>query len=152
VGAAALVLVLAAGLAGCGGDDDDGLAVTDLVVGTCFDEPVNAEQITEVEPVPCTGPHRYEVFAVFDLPVAEGEPYPGVENVDRAAQAGCDQSAAAPPADLYTTFALAPTEDGWAEGDRSVTCAASLASGEPSPVPLAVAGGGSSGTTLPPAT
>jgi hypothetical protein len=150
VALAVVAVVAVLGLAACG-DDDDGLAVTDLTVGTCFDEPVNAEQITDVKPVSCAGPHRYEVYAVFDLPVAAGEPFPGPENVDRAAAAGCAQAAAAPPADGYDTFSLAPTEKGWAEGDRSVTCAATLRSGEPSVGPLSAVVGGSSATTLPPA-
>jgi hypothetical protein len=149
--AGAVVAVLVAlGLGACGGDDDSGLAVTDLTIGTCFDEPVNAEQITEVHPVNCSGPHRYEVFATFDLPVAAGEPYPGAENVDRAASAGCSQQASAPPSDTYDTFALAPIEKGWDKGDRSVTCAATLRSGQPSTAPLSAASGGSSATTLPP--
>ncbi len=146
------VAVLVVTLAGwpCGGDDDSGLAVTDLTIGTCFDEPVNAEQITDVHPVNCAGPHRYEVYATFDLPVAAGEPYPGAENVDRAASAGCSQQASAPPPDVFDTFALAPVEKGWEEGDRSVTCAATLRSGQPSTAPLSAANGGSSATTLPP--
>jgi hypothetical protein len=148
----ALLAILAVlGVAACGGDDDSGLSVTELTVGTCFDEPVNAEQITDVKPVSCSAPHRYEVYAVFNLPVAAGEPYPGVENVDRAASAGCGQQPTAPPSDVFDTFALAPIEKGWDKGDRSVTCAATLKSGEQSTVPLSASNGGSSATTIPPA-
>jgi hypothetical protein len=146
---AAAVLAGVVALAACGGGDGGGLSVRSLTVGTCFDEPVNAEQITDVHPVPCTGAHRYEVYAVFALPLPAGEPYPGADNVDKAAVAGCGQQPGAPDGTLYDTFSLAPTEAGWNKGDRSVTCAASLRGGAISNGPLS-AGPGSSATTLPP--
>jgi hypothetical protein len=138
--ATALAVVAGLGaLAACGDDDDDGesrLGVEELRVGICFDEPIAAEVIDEVTPVPCNGPHLYEVFATFDLPLPVGEAYPGSPNVDVAARAGCEQAATAPPPEEFDIFALAPTEDGWDEGDRAVTCAAILRSGEPAQTPL----------------
>jgi putative regulator of septum formation len=129
------------GLLGCSGaDGPSGLAVTELPVGTCFDQPVAAEQIDVVDPVPCDQPHTYEVFATFDLPLPAGAPYPGADNVDAAASAGCADKADPATTERYDTFSLAPTEKGWDKDDRTVTCAAFLRSGEKATGPLAVAG------------
>lgn len=142
--AAALPLVLALGLAGCGGAvrDDTG-EVTEagqadafnLVLGDCLDEPslaADAEEGTEVSDVrvvPCSEAHDTEVFALFDL--ADGD-YPGDDAVTVQADEGCYAAFADFVGLSYEEseldyYYLTPTEGSWNElDDREVACLIAL--------------------------
>jgi hypothetical protein len=102
--------------------------VTGLQVGDCFDEPVGAQTITDVQHQPCTGPHDAEVFAVLTNPAGSGESYPVVSGFDDYIQQNC-----IPAWETYTARTWAddtelslsyfhPTLTGWGDGDRGFTC------------------------------
>lgn len=122
--------------AGAGALDDDttrdgsgaivesgGLGAYVMQIGDCFNDP-GAGQVASVEGVPCSQPHDNEVFAEFEL--ASG-PWPGeaalaedawyrcLGHFERYVGAEYETSSLG-----FTTFT--PVEEGWAEGDRLVTC------------------------------
>jgi hypothetical protein len=116
------VALVCLAMVACGSDGGD---VFSLEVGDCFDEPEDAEQVSQVPVVDCAEPHGNEVFAVFDLP--DGD-YPGTEAVQTAASDGClgDRfesyvGTAYPESEIFAS-ALWPTEGSWGAGDREVVC------------------------------
>jgi len=97
--------------------------VFQMKVGDCFNDE-SASQVTEVPKVPCTTPHKYEIYFSFKL---TGSTYPGDSVVSKESDDGCT-----PP---FTTFVgiaaadsnissgnLVPTSDSWKSGDREVLC------------------------------
>lgn len=87
------------------------LSVFDLVVGMCFDQIVDA---TNVRAVDCGGTWEFRVVEIFDMPQPAGDPYPGDEVTQAAAQDGCD----APTTQFYI-----PTADTWDQlDDREIVC------------------------------
>lgn len=98
-----------------------------LEVGDCFDEPVGATLITDVQHHPCNEAHTSEVIFVGNMTGAN-ETYPTDEVIDGYAEANCLPA--------YTTYTgrsfetdtemniawFYPTTDGWKDGDRGVTC------------------------------
>lgn len=102
------------------------ISVFDLRLGDCFDEPdfLDDYSIVTVPFVRCADPHDYEVFFVFELP--DG-PYPGEDEVWELADEGCfDEFAGFVGASYFESdldfFAIYPTADSWADGDRVVQC------------------------------
>lgn len=81
----------------------------------------------EMAPVPCTSPHRSQVFAQAAAGV-EDAPFPGDAAVDRQADMFCYgagfEDFVGTEYDESTLWASAhvPTEQTWAEGHRHVTC------------------------------
>ena len=75
--------------------------------------------------VPCAEPHAQEVYAQFEL--TGGDEYPGDDEVDELANAGCTerfdefvgQAYADSPLDFYY---YTPIEESWLGGDRLVQC------------------------------
>ena len=153
IGAAGLLVLVVA--CGNGSDDDAGtaavvaspvieagpVAAVELVVGDCLGQvAVGARERSRIASAPvvsCERSHSLEVFAEFALDPAAfvTDPpgaYPGQERVVDAADQGCvgllerlaDESA-------FGLMALWPTPDSWAEGDRTVACAAFRADGTP---------------------
>jgi hypothetical protein len=125
-----VVVVLAVGYfttARRGGDgslDAGGtLSVTDLQVGDCFSTGGETE-ISDVDAVPCTEPHKYEVFAVRDhdgpLPLTDAS-YESAFNTlclgDFEAYVEADWTSSAIYADMIT-----PSEESFADGDREYIC------------------------------
>ena len=102
--------------------------VQELAVGDCFDEPVGAQTITDVQHQPCTSPHDGEVFAVLTHPAPNGEAYPVVSGFDDYIQQNCVPAWEAYTARTWATdtdFTLSyyhPTLTGWGDGDRGFTC------------------------------
>lgn len=126
----ALVIFVAVGYLSSARRDDGGsltsagtVAVDDLRPGDCFTIGEDTE-ISEVDGVPCSEPHQYEVFAVDTY---EGDDLPGDAELDSAFDAIC-----AAPFEAYVGVSysaseiwasmITPTEDGWADGDRGFTC------------------------------
>ena len=112
---AALALVLSA----CGG----GTAVTEVNVGDCFDDP-DEEYVASLNLVSCSQPHDNEVFAEV---VMDAVDFPGN---DALAEFGFDaclpefeayvgESYAESPLDYLF---MAPSEEGWGNGDRTFLC------------------------------
>jgi predicted small lipoprotein YifL len=135
---AAAVVVLLAALSGCGLGDaqepprDESGAVTEaasagafaIKVGDCLNNP-HAEQLTEVEFVPCDQPHELEAFAASNLP--DGD-FPGDEEVAAKAEEFCVAEFKAFAGIPYDDSALElihlnPTEESWSgEQDRELLC------------------------------
>ena len=104
------------------------VTVTDLRVGDCFNSAEFSDvetEIGEVDGVPCTEPHAYEVFAVADY---NGSAYPATD----AALTSAFGEVCIPPFEPYVgvpyessvlyASALSPTEEGWNDGERRFIC------------------------------
>ncbi|MEU9732234.1 septum formation family protein [Streptomyces sp. NPDC048002] len=98
-----------------------------LAKGDCFDSPQDSlEGVTyDVTEVPCAQRHDGEVFAVITLP---GGRFPGDDSVTRTAEDKCfvlepeyAMDTWAVPEDVGVYY-LVPSRDGWAFGDREITC------------------------------
>ena len=122
--AAALVVVGAVSLAGCGRTP-----YRSLSVGECL--PSSAEVVGRREPdpprVPCDAEHRFEVYAVAELGLS-GD-WPGADRVDGAAKDLCyerfERGTGRDPRTLpdgVLVLTIGPTEQSWKKGDRSVEC------------------------------
>lgn len=126
----ALLSLLAIALGACG----SGLvAVNELEVGDCFDDPENEEDVLLIQTVPCEEPHQNEVYANLEL--TQFQSYPGLQAIEDAGISEC--------LDLFAGFVgveydasvldivyLTPTQESWGQGDRDVTCAVYDISGE----------------------
>lgn len=111
-------------------DDDGGLAtggnvsVDDLRPGDCFNAGDETE-ISDVDGVPCTESHAYEVFAVGTY---EADVYPSTpEQSDAAFAATCLQPFASYVGTAYADSELwasmiTPSKEGWDDGDREFIC------------------------------
>lgn len=95
-----------------------------LQVGDCLNE-VSSDLVSEVPVVPCSEPHDEEIFFEFRL---DGDTYPGVEAIDKAADEACNREFETFVGMSYQESALgwyryAPTEEGWDQlNDRVVQC------------------------------
>lgn len=129
-----LAIVLLAACSDSGAERTDGvitsggpLKVHDLVPGDCLDRPdEDAEEIEEVEAVPCEEQHAEEIFA--KITYTGGDAYPDAKAMEKYATARCDaafrpyvgKSYAA--SKLLMTY-LAPSEEGWEKDkDRTILC------------------------------
>ncbi len=99
--------------------------VQELQVGDCFDSE-EEEEIAEVDGIPCTEPHTFEVFAEGTYGGA-GDPYLTDAEWDIAFTAVCEREfepyVGAPWAisEIFASM-LTPSAESWEEGDREVTC------------------------------
>jgi Septum formation len=104
------------------------VTVTDLRVGDCFNAAEFSEEeveVGDVDGVPCTEPHAYEVFAVADY---SGSAYPGTDAAFEVAFG----EVCIPPFESYVGLpyadsvlyanAIYPTEEGWRDGDHEFIC------------------------------
>jgi Septum formation len=104
------------------------VTVTDLRVGDCFnfaDVSDKETEIGDVDGVPCTELHAYEVFAVANY---KGSAYPATS----AAMTSAFGEVCIPPFESYVGIpfdrsalyasALTPTEEGWNDGERRFIC------------------------------
>ena len=126
----ALLVVLAVGYLANARRSDDGslesagtLAVDDMRAGDCFNAG-EEESISDVDGVPCTEAHEYQVFAVGDYEAAS---YPTDPELDTIFTSVCegpfDGFVGMPYADseLYGQM-ITPSEETWDDGDRSFIC------------------------------
>lgn len=102
-----------------------------LKVGDCVKDLDPEEPV--VATVPCTEPHRSQVYATFwielDAEYAPGDypPYPGWDVIEKKAIRFCDSRAKKlfaerpPPVGMQEQYA-APNEQDWREGIRAVVC------------------------------
>jgi hypothetical protein len=121
--AAALFLLLRAEQpAGPGGGAAGEVTFDAVRLGDCTAEIPTGVTVT-VRVLPCSEPHEGEVYARFEL---SGVEFPGAVEVARLALAGCQREALAalPPGDQtrYDLISLAPSEQTWGQGDRTVSC------------------------------
>ncbi len=99
-----------------------------LVTGDCLPiKPPESASVTVVV-LPCTQPHRAEVFAVFALPGPPGVGFPGEQVATTQAAAGCERRFAdyvgiAYGASSFDYFFYKPDVGSWSQLlDRTVTC------------------------------
>ncbi|AGB20899.1 hypothetical protein Mycsm_00447 [Mycobacterium sp. JS623] len=103
------------------------VTATDVKVGDCLKEIPGNTRVLTVDTVGCDQPHAGEVFAVLLMP--EGD-FPGQSAIE-AYQNKCEPALAtyAPNAMTDNTvqlYVLYPTAETWSQGDRAVTCVATL--------------------------
>ena len=116
------ILALALPMA-CGGEGN----IFELDVGDCFNFE-EAEELADVDFIPCDEPHQREVFAVVSIDVAAGLPYPGSSQVEDVSRNMClEKFEDFVGADYYDSRldfeVLFPTRDSWNDiDDREVTC------------------------------
>lgn len=104
-----------------------------LDVGACFDDLTESAMISfnigrSVGTVPCSQPHRYELYAVIDVAEAPDEPWPGPAAVDERADLAClaafSDFVGTPWAESSLDYLhLAPSQGPWAEGRFDARCA-----------------------------
>lgn len=127
-----------------------------LAVGDCFafvgqPNAVNdAQPKTQVDKVPCDGPHPFETVAVLTYPGGLSDPFPGAETVDASASSQCSsrytsytQGTSLSVSSSYTF----PSAASWPTGDRTIVCYLHDSSGALLTSPV----GGTTTTTAPPA-
>lgn len=102
-----------------------------LEVGQCANDVVfDGSPIVEVTQVDCGELHQVEAYALVGMP--EDGPYPGDEEVDGRAAQLCRTAASAELVGLdpgWQLKAIRPSVESWAQGDRTVTCLLTRASG-----------------------
>jgi hypothetical protein len=111
---AALTLTACQSLAGATADVGDCVQVSDL-----------GEEIQSLPIVPCDEPHEAEVYAVFDLDSdgAYNEDALAVEIDDECLSRFEDFVGTSYDESVLDVYLIYPLEEGWATGDREVTCA-----------------------------
>ncbi len=103
------------------------VTATDVKVGDCLKEIPTSTRVLTVDTIGCDQSHAGEVFAVLMMP--EGD-YPGQSAIEEY-QNKCEPelSSYAPDAitdDSVQLYVLYPTAETWEQGDRAVTCIATL--------------------------
>ncbi|MGV0713973.1 septum formation family protein [Mycolicibacterium sp. XJ662] len=105
----------------------DTVTATDVKVGDCLKEIPSGTRVLTVQTTGCDEPHAGEVFAVLLMP--DGD-FPGQDAIDDYADKCGPELASYSPAamedDTIQMYVLYPTAETWAEGDRAVTCVATL--------------------------
>jgi Septum formation len=103
------------------------VTATDVKVGDCLKEIPDGTRVLTVETVECGESHAGEVFAVLLMP--EGD-FPGPSAIEeyqnRCEPALASYSPAAITDDSVKLYVLYPTAETWQQGDRAVTCVATL--------------------------
>jgi hypothetical protein len=108
------------------------ISVSDLEVGTCFDDPAFAADdtttVTETTEVQCFDPHDAEVYAIVRYTQGPSDPYPGSEAAQDYADDQCldrfEDFVGTPFEESALDIAtLWPTAGSWDRGDREATCA-----------------------------
>ncbi|MGV0838432.1 septum formation family protein [Mycolicibacterium thermoresistibile] len=105
--------------------DRSGVDIADVEVGQCVAEVPDSSRVTSLPIVDCTEQHRGEVFAVIPIPDGDYPTEPAIEEQQRQCRPALD--AYAPPAAPdrpVEVFVLAPSEQSWSAGHRTVTCIA----------------------------
>ncbi len=101
----------------------------DLKAGDCFDLPAaGIETVEDVQHQPCDQDHGAKVFFVGDYPGSGDDPYPTDDEMlafleDRClpeylSYTGTDLTTQ----ETYDVRWFQPTDDGWNDGDRGVSC------------------------------
>ncbi|HTI77569.1 MAG TPA: septum formation family protein [Mycobacterium sp.] len=103
------------------------VTATDVKVGDCLKEIPGNTRVLTVDTIGCDQSHAGEVFAVLLMP--EGN-FPGQSAIEEY-QNKCEPELAsyAPNAitdDTVQLYVLYPTAETWEQGDRAVTCVATL--------------------------
>ena len=103
------------------------VTANNVEVGDCLAEMPDGTRVLTVRTVDCAEPHAGEVFAMLTIP--DGD-FPGQTALEQFSD-GCGPALAtyAPAAiedPSVGVYVLYPTEETWAQGDRVVTCIATV--------------------------
>jgi hypothetical protein len=103
------------------------VTATDVKVGDCLKQIPTSTRVMTVQTIGCDQAHAGEVYAVLLMP--EGD-YPGQSAIE-SYQNKCEPELAnySPNAmtdDSVQMYVLYPTQETWKQGDRAVTCIATL--------------------------
>jgi hypothetical protein len=103
------------------------VTATNVEMGDCLKEIPDSVRVLTVQTVGCDELHAGEVFAVLQMP--DGD-YPGQsaidEYADKCGPTLAEYSPAAMEDDSVQMYVLYPTVETWEQGDRAVTCIATL--------------------------
>jgi hypothetical protein len=103
------------------------VTATDVEVGDCLSEIPDSARVLTVQTVECEQTHAGEVFAVLTMP--DGD-FPGQAAVDEYSNRCEPELATYSPGamtdDSIQMYVLYPTAESWEQGDRAVTCVATL--------------------------
>jgi hypothetical protein len=103
------------------------VTATDVKMGDCLSEIPGDTQVRTVKTIECSEPHAGEVFAVIQMP---GGDFPGQSAIDTYADKCSPELASYAPSamtdDSVQLYVLYPTAETWEQGDRAVTCIATL--------------------------
>lgn len=103
------------------------VTATEVKMGDCLSEIPDSSRVLTVKTVGCDQVHAGEVFAVLTMP--DGD-FPGdaavQEYSNRCSPALAAYAPAAMSDDTVQLYVLYPTDKTWAQGDRAVTCVATL--------------------------
>jgi hypothetical protein len=101
----------------------------DLRPGDCFNDTDNeAEEFESLRVVPCDDPHDNEIYASFDYPADDGEPFPGIEAIYEFGEPECFDAFEAFVGSGYDESEfdfdlIYPIQEGWDEfDDRTILC------------------------------
>jgi hypothetical protein len=103
------------------------VTATDVKVGDCLKEIPSSTRVLTVDTVGCDQPHAGEVFAVLQMPDGDFPGQSAIENYQNKCEP--ELSSYSPDAitdDSVQLYVLYPTAETWAQGDRAVTCIATL--------------------------
>jgi len=103
------------------------VTATNVAIGDCLEEIPDTTRVETVQTIGCEEPHAGEVFAELQMP--DGD-YPGQPTIDEYADqcspALENYSPGAMADDSIQMYVLYPTPETWDQGDRAVTCIATL--------------------------
>jgi hypothetical protein len=103
------------------------VTATDVEMGDCLSEIPGDTRVLTVKTIDCAEPHAGEVFAVLQMP---GDEFPGQSAIDTYADKCSPELASYSPEamtdDSIQLYVLYPTAETWDQGDRAVTCIATL--------------------------
>lgn len=125
--AALIVLVVGGGIALYLTVGQGTVTATDVEMGDCLSEIPGDTRVLTVKTIDCAEPHAGEVFAVLQMP---GDDFPGQAAIDTYADKCSPELATYSPSamtdDSVQLYVLYPTAETWEQGDRAVTCIATL--------------------------
>jgi hypothetical protein len=103
------------------------VTATEVEVGDCLAEIPDSARVLTVETVGCDQPHAGEVYAVLTMPDGNFPAQAAIEEYqDRCQPELAAYSPAAMQDDSVQMYVLYPTPETWEQGDRAVTCIATL--------------------------
>ncbi len=122
-----IVLVIGGGVALYLAFGQGTVTATDVEMGDCLSEIPGDTRVLTVKTIDCAEPHAGEVFAVLQMP---GGDFPGQAAIDTYADKCSPELASYAPSamtdDTVQLYVLYPTAETWEQGDRAVTCVATL--------------------------
>jgi hypothetical protein len=124
---ALVVLVVGGGIAFYLLVGKDTVTAMDVKVGDCLKEIPDSARVLTVQTIGCEESHAGEVFSVLVMPESDFPGQPAIdEYADKCSPELATYSPAAMTDDSIQLYVLYPTAETWDQGDRAVTCIATL--------------------------